>query len=273
MTEMWNDAALRIGDRVLGGLFNWGQDAVLAGLILLSSGLLILTRWMTIDARQLAAIRQDEKTLRALMRGARREGDASRLARYRTIRLRVARLRLREELRAGLLILLPLALLLTWASERLAWRVPYPGEPIQLQLTLPAVWEGEVVHLVPLDACQPVDGWVQVARRARRAAPTAQAIAAWQLECAGAPQQFELVIRFRHQSLVHPWRTGAYALLPATKTHDDNILTSIQLAPYRPLGIVPDLRRWGLPAWLVAYLPLTMLLARALRTTRILRDA
>jgi hypothetical protein len=90
--------------------------------------------------------------------------------------------------------------------------------------------------------------------------------AAWEL-VATKPQT--LTLRRGSQTIEHPLIVGQRTYGPAVVDHAGQMRTMLPMRQVRLFEIVPGLPQWGLPAWLVGYLlltlPFTLLLRRVLK--------
>lgn len=266
MSTAWIELALRVGDWLLGWLWAWHLDAALVALIVLTAAIVHTVRWIVARPDVVRTAKADERQLRRLLHAARRAGDRDALTRFRRTRLRVAGVRLREELRAGAVAFLPVALLVTWGTARFEWVPPAEGAPLLLRVQLPEIWEGEVLHVVPHPEYRAANGWLATARRTSAEGPAEpRAIAHWQLRPAPGAGPRDFQIRFRDRTLIHRWRGADGRLLNPVQRHGDQILSSIELAAYRPCPLLPDTTRYGIAPWLLVYLPLVLLVSALLR--------
>ena len=189
--------------------------------------------------------------------------DLSR-ARFRRTAGAVALLRAWQETRALLVSLLPLAALLTWASQRMPYLPPAPQDPLEFVAWLPSSAVGSVVHLVPVPGWRSQDGWIREVTPSQRGG-RARGTASWVLQAPSGGGADRLTIRFRDRSLEHPVGPGQNRYEPPQRTHGDDYETQLRLREYRPFGVVAV--RW-LPPWLLVYAILVLvgypLLKRAL---------
>lgn len=258
MMARWHDLSLFAGDALLGRLAAWRMDAALIALALLTAIIMLLARWLATRRDVLRAAKEDERQLRRCLRAARRQAEHAEAARLRRVRLRVAGLRLREELRAALLALLPVALLVTWASLRLHYVPPRAGMPLTVRVELPAVWQGEVLHIVPRTDLRVSPGWLARTQRIQRPGREDIAFAEWRLMGRAVGSAEPLAIRLRDRTLLHRWRRSAALLATGAQQHGDGIVSETVLPVYRPWRL-PDTSPWSVAPWMVVYLPLALL--------------
>ncbi len=252
MSDLWRNACCRLGDVLLGWLLWLPRDAALVLLALVSVLLALGLRRLVTDAVLLRRIRQDERRLKERIRQARVDRDASARARYRRTAGAVALLRLRQELRALAVGLIPLALVVTWAAERIHLVPPAANEPVEFSVWLPSSAVGEVAHLVPVQGLQSQSGWVRSIESARRGTGP-RGTAKWLLQAPASDRPYRLTVRFRGQSWDHSVLIGQRRYGPTRLLHGADVETEIRLREYRPFGIGGG---GGLSSWLLAYLAL-----------------
>lgn len=265
MSGNWQDVCCSLGDSLLGWLLWLPRDAALILLAVLSVLLAVGVRRLVTNQPRLRTIQHDQRRLRQLIREARLKRDEVARARYRRTAGAVSLLRARQEMRALLVSLLPLAALLTWASQRMPYLPPAPQEPLAFVAWLPSSAVGSVVYLVPTSGIRSRDGWVREVTPARRGGSSG-GTAMWVLQAAAAGEAYGLTIRFRDRSFEHPVQIGQSDYSPPRRRHGDDFETELRLREYLPFGV--DTRGW-LPPWLLGYVFLTLvaypLLKRALR--------
>ena len=255
MSELWQAVSCRLGDGLLGWLLCLPRDVSLLLLALLSALLVLGLRRLVTDPPLLRAIRQDQRRLKELIRQARASREKASRDRYRRTAGAVAALRVRQEFRALLVSLLPLALLVTWASHRLHYFPTGHQEPVELVAWLPSSAVGSVLHLVPEAGLESPDGWVrEIAPSRLEGSP--RGTASWVLRAAARDEVYRLTLRFRDRSIEHPARVGQTFYEAPRCAHGDDVETQLKLREYRPLGIVAGV--W-FPPWLVGYVVLVLL--------------
>lgn len=176
-------------------------------------------------------------------------------------------LRARQELRALLVSLVPLAMLLTWASLRIHYLAPAAEEPLEFVAWLPSSAVGSVVHVVPMVGWRSQSGWIREVMPSRREG-SSRGTATWVLQAASDGDTDRLTIRFRDRSFEHPVRIGQSRYAPPRRIHGDDFETELRLREYRPLGVTAG--GW-LPPWLLGYAVLVLLAYPLLK--RVLRVA
>ena len=256
MMEVWNNTARAVGDLLLGWALGLPRDAALVLLAVMSALLALALRRLSTNQHALRLMRADLIQLRRLTRQARAVGDRASIARFRRTATAVRWLQLRQEFRALLVSLVPLAILMTWASQRLEFLPPQSGETVTLTAWLPSSAAGGVVHLVPKTGLDASAGWIQEVVPSRHA-DQPRGLATWQLRAYERPQAYGLVLRFRGRSVEHPLLVGQKTYLPPRRIHGEDFESQVELCPYRPLGLarIPWL---PLPPWLTWFLVLTI---------------
>jgi hypothetical protein len=287
MFDWWNDLSLTLFDALLGWLLDVPRQVALVGVAILTATLLTTIRWWTTDQDRLRRAAEDLRRLKQLCREARRGGDKDALARCQATRSRIGLIKLRAEGKPLLFVLLPIALLATWAFYRLEFQPPQPGETVEVVAYLPISAKGDLIHLVPQRGLRSVNGWVQPiflqapapsfwervwqrfrARFTREEIklPAPDAVALWTVEADA--DAHPVVLRYKDKTLKRELLVGGRFYAPAWDVSAaENIVTEIRQREVRLLGL-PGLGAW-LPAWLVGYLvltiPLVYLLKRVLK--------
>jgi hypothetical protein len=257
MMEVWNNTACAVGDFLLGWTLWLPRDVALVLLAVMSALLALALRRLSTNQHALRLMRDDLIQLRRLTRQTRSRGDRASLGRYRRTATAVRWLQLRQESRALLVSLAPLAILMTWASQRLEFLPPQSGETVTLTAWLPSSAAGGVAHLVPQTGLDASGGWIREIVPSRHA-DQPRGLATWQLRAYERPQAYGLVLRFRGRSVEHPLLVGQKTYLPPRRIHGEDFESQVELRPYRPLGLarIPWL---PLPPWLTWFLGLTVL--------------
>lgn len=257
MMEIWTTVSCAVGDILVGWTLWLPRDAALVLLAMMIAGLALALRRLSTNPHVLRLIRDDLEQLKRLKRQARAGGDRSALTRFRRTATAVRWLQLRQESRALLVSLGPLAIVMTWASERLECLPPQSGETVTLTAWLPASAAGSVAHLVPKVGLDASAGWIQEIIPSRHAEQP-RGLATWSLRAYAQPQAYPLVLRFRGRSAQHPLLVGQRAYLPVRRVHGDDFESQVKLRPYHPLGIHCP-AWWPLPAWLTWLVVFTLM--------------
>jgi hypothetical protein len=232
------------------------RDAALVLLALMTAGLALVLRRLCMNPHTLRLMREDLDQLKRLKRAARAAGDWAALTRFRRTATAVRWLQLRQEFRALLVSLGPLAIVMTWACARLEYLPPQPGETVTLTAWLPASAAGSVVHLVPQAGLDASAGWIREIVPSRQLGQP-RGLATWIVRAYARPQAYSLVLRFRGRNVEHPLLVGQTTYLPVRRIHGDDIESQVELRPYQPLGI-QSAAWWPLPAWLTWFAVLTL---------------
>jgi hypothetical protein len=256
MITLWQIISINVFDVLLGWLLWLPRDASVVVLGVLSAILAVWIRRFVCDRQLLALIRQDQRVLRRLIRDARRAGDQASLARHRRVRAAVARRRFSQELRALAVMAAPLLALAPWAAARLDYVPPRENETVALVAWLPASSIGETIHLVPLEGVDAADGWIRSISRSQQSGQT-RGRAEWQIRAASRTTPYQLLLRFRDNTLQHDMLVGQSTYASPLQIHGDDTATELQLRRYAPLGI-EKLTHLGAPPWLLAYLVVTL---------------
>ncbi len=258
MLSQLNHSIVAFMDLLLGWLLRFPSDVQLVFIAILSASVLTAVRFWTSDQDLLRRCRADKARLKALLREAktRREKDA--IARHRTTLGMVAMKQLRQEGRPLLASLLPIILLATWALNRLEFHPLKIGEPVEFAADFPISAVGRIAHIVPSDDLTTTSGWIQEITAITDQGP-ARGIAIWRLAATPGAESRQLRIRFGAETFDHPFSVGGRTYEASAQTHGEHLLsTELKLRPVRLFGVVPGVPVIFFPAWLVAYVLLTI---------------
>ena len=177
-------------------------------------------------------------------------------------------MQLAADLRVLVVVLVPVAALAIWATERLDFLPPGVGHDFVVRAHFPLSSVGSLTHLVPVTGCELRGEAIQIIRA--DAESRSRGLADWTLRPTSVADDLAIVIRHRNESATHPVTIGRATYRPLAQTHDNERLTKteIVLDRYRPLGLL-ETEAIGLPPWMVGYLILTLLLVPACK--RVLR--
>jgi len=257
MIEIWKTTSVSACDCLLGWTLHLPRDLALLMVAVVSALLAIVLRRCAANQELLRLAKQDECQLKELIRQARQAGDRPLVRRYRRTRAAVAWIRFTQELRALAVTILPLALLITWATSRMPYLPPQANEPVKLVAWLPASAVEQVLHVVPEEGIDAETGWIQLVQNVEKDGRP-RGMAEWTFSCQARPTDYALKIRFRDHVVEHPLGVGHATYLPGRRTHDCGLETELHYRPYRPLGITSG-KILGLQPWLVAYLAIALL--------------
>ncbi len=257
MPQDWNTLRLEATDALLGWLLWLPRDLALVLLAVLTAIVLIVIRRSLTRQVLLRETQSDLRRLRELIADARRNGQRSAMERLRRVRVRVAWIRVREQL-PPLLVSLPLlTLVLVWGGERLHNWPPRSGDLLVFTVHTPATWIGEVVHLVPNEGWEANTGWVQAVHETVGESGR-QGTAAWTLRAGPDPEATAFIVRLPDRTVEHAILVGRGTYAPMRVRHSEQLETAVQLRVYRPFGIVGEWSWFGMAPWLAGYLLLTV---------------
>lgn len=265
-----NDLILRMMDAAFGWLLALPHTVSLIVLSVFTAAILLMIRRLTTDQEHLTRCVQDQKRLKLLSRIARRHHDKDALQRYRATSATIGALKARSEIRPLLMSLLPVALLATWASQRIAYLPIRAGQDVLVTMYLPAIAEGRLTHLVPLHGVECPSGWIQQATRVQQAEQI-YCRAQWTLRAQASDQPYDLTFRYAGTTYHKTLRVGQTTYEPPIQTFGNANLPAIEtrLDECRLFGAVGGVKWIGLPPWLVAYflvsIPAMLLLKWAFR--------
>jgi len=267
MIELMNDFCLTVFDFLLGWMGDLPSDIKLMLVALLTAAIMTLVRRITTDQDMLHRASADKKRLGVLLREAKRCGDKEAIGRYRTTKSQIALKTFRAEGLPLLVSIIPVAMLATWAWQRLAFHPPAPGEPVRVMAYTPVSAAGQVMHVVPTAdlAC---DGWIRSIDAITNDGPP-YGLACWTLQGDRADRSYELTFRSGAESFTREFRIGGRTYAEPVVYHDGGVVTSIEMRPVKLFGAVPGLSDVYFPPWLAGYLviaiPSVMLFKRLFR--------
>jgi hypothetical protein len=274
LLNAWNWLSLTVGDAVVGWLLALHSDLALVLFALILSATMAVIRRLTSNQDLLGRIAHDTRTLKGLMRQDKQKGDKEALARRKVTLAQLDLLKLKAELRPLAFSLLPLALLGTWAALRLGCHPPRAGETIAVAACLPVSAEGDIIHIVPVEGLEALNGWVQQVAAVKNHDGAARGEATWRLRGAANAKPYPLRFRFKDRSFERPLIVGQHvyaAPLDDAFAGADGapLRTELRMRERKLFGIVPGCGD-ALPPWVVACvliaLPCFLAWKRVLRT-------
>lgn len=280
MLDTWNALSLGLFDTLLGWLLELPRPVGLVVVGLATAGLLALIRKGTTNQDRLARAAADLRRLKELANAAKQSRDSDALARIKQTRGRIGLIKLKAEGWPLVAMLVPLALMATWAFERIAYSPPAAGQSVEIVLHLrsgsgPALTaKDDLLHLVPQAGLRAQNGWVQPVR-IERDSPTRwdrfwakmtfsavheaepDLVAIWRLQGDAHDEAYHLVFRWKDRTFERDLLIGQRSYSPVLDERpDEPVIFEIRLQETRLFGI-PGLSVW-LPAWLVGYLIVTI---------------
>ncbi len=261
---------VRAVDYPLGWLLWLPRDVTLLLFAALTALLMTLARRAVTNQGLLRRCAEDLQRLKQLLRETRRSPDKpTRLRLQRTVGL-IKGMQLAADMRVLVVVLLPVAILAIWASERLDYLPPRVDRDLVVRAHFPLSSIDGLTHLVPAAGYELKGPAIQIVR-ADAASPSAGGLAEWTLRPTSAADDLAIVIRHRHESATHRVAIGRATYRPPVQAHAGERLamTEVVLDRYRPLGLNLKTEAIGLPPWMVGYLVLTLLLVPTLK--RLLR--
>ncbi|MCX7591971.1 MAG: hypothetical protein N2255_10135 [Kiritimatiellae bacterium] len=276
MLETINNLILKVADP----LFNWilylPRDLALFAVAIITSAVLTFSRRWTTDQEWLARADRDQVRLKALLKEAKKNKRKADVARYKQTILQIKTRSLKYEVKPLLVALVPILLLATWCFARLGFHPPREGDVFELKLYVPSAGIGRLVHLVPENGIEAVNGWIRPVEpetppvpkdwwekaNARAMAflgmsPPLEAVAIWQLKAKASPTPY-------HLTMIYDGKPYRKEVLVGQRTYTTPMEVFGPESPvrgietvFRPLklfGVVPGIDMLFLPPWLVAYL-------------------
>lgn len=267
----FSDWMVRALDVPLGWLLLLPRDATLFVFSLLTALLMTLARRWVTNQDLLRRCAADLRQLKQLNREAKQAGDKPRRQRLRDTVALVRRMLLSEDMKVLAVVLVPIAVLAMWATERLDYLPPRVGRDFSLRVSFSASAINEVTHFVPIHGVELQTPAIQIVQPDDQNPFSGRAD--WTLRALGTSEELTLTIRHRGESITHRVAIGRPTYLPPRQFHQGDRMTKseVLLTRYRPLNLDLRLESLGLPPWMIGYLVLTLLFVPRLK--RVLRVA
>ena len=268
MLDLWQQASLWLVDRLFGWSLRLPWDLTLLLLALATSALMVFVRRFTTDQDLLRRAAADGRRLDALIAAAKAADDSDALARLRQTQSMVAMKKMRAEGFPLLVSLLPIAMLATWAFERMPWHPPRAGEPVELTAYVAVAAFGSPAHLLPVEGLTVEEGLVREVVPGTYQGQTC-GVAHWRIRGEPRATPYVLTLRVGSETHARPWLVGQTTHSPKIQqTPGSEVVTDWSLRPAKWFGVVPGLGPM-LPPWVVAYLlavvPTALLLKKVTR--------
>ena len=268
MLDKLNDLCLLVADPLLNWMLYLPRDLALIIVAVCTALILTVVRRFTTRQDLLKRRDLDKKRLKQLIREAKGEKDKQAVRRCRTTLQQINMRNLSAEILPLLASLIPIALLAVWAFARLAYLPPQAGKPIKVMLYTPVSCVGDYVHIVPQEGIRAEDGWLRrVKESPKEKKGPVNGIAEWTFVCEQRETPYVLKFRRRGRTcekelIVDGLRYAAQQVPYGDHPHEQ---IALDLAEYRPLGILPGWKKIGLQPWLLGYLIVVLPLAFVLR--------
>jgi len=262
-------------DWVFGWILFLPRDASLAAVAVFTSAILTFSRKWATDQVWLRQASEDDTRLAELAREAKKRGDRDAVKRHKDLRTTIKMKSMRWEGRALVWALVPVALLATWAFDRIVYLPPAVNQTVEVRAYLPKTAIGQIIHLAPEPGLDATNGWLQtvvaetrpsstclwdradawLAGKVRRTPPALEAVAVWQIVAHDA-QPHALKIRFAGRTYAQPFLAGhrRYAAPQCVFDNAPVRATEVMLTPRRLFAFVGNISLLFLQPWLVAYL-------------------
>lgn len=263
MIDLWNHFSLTVVDFLLGWLLRFPLSVAILIVSVGSGAILTLARTFTTDQALLKIAWEDRNRQKELAREAKARGDKASAKRHAANRTQISVMTLNQEWKPLLVSLLPIAMLATWAVERLEFHPPALDDEVTIVSYVPRRLAGQTMHIVPVDGLEPLGTWIaRIEPSELMGIPCGEA--RWTLRATdsgagGAPRDFQLQFRVEAHTLESGLRLGGRTYANARRwfsEHEIRIDTDLQQV--RPFGFVPGIEAILFPPWLVAYILLVV---------------
>ncbi len=255
---------VRVVDVPLGWLLSLPRDVALLLFAVGTALLMTLARRVVTNQDLLHRCSADMRQLKRLMRDARKAGDKQRMGRLRATVGQIKGMQLAADLRVLVVVLMPVAVLAVWASERFDYIPPRVGEPLVVRASFVVSSIDRVTHLVPSPDLELQSTAIQIVQSNAQSPP--RGVAEWTVRPTEAGE-YPFTIRHQGESLVHRAVIGRSWYMPPFQQHSGERLTrtEVVLQRYLPLGSSLGSEWTGLPPWMMGYLILTLVLVPVLK--------
>ena len=258
------DELIRGVDFLLGWILALPRDIGLVVFALGTALLMTIVRRLVTNQDLLRRCSSDLRQLKTLRRNARQTADTPTLARLRATVGQIKQMQLVQDLRLLAFVLIPVGILAVWASARLDYIPPRPGEELIVRAYFPASSVDRVTHLVPDPSFDLKSTAIQIIRSASQSPPVG--VAEWTIvpHDAGA---IGITIRHHGESTIHQLDIGGRTYQAPIQQHSGQRLTrtEVNIEQYLPLGSHCGSTWLGLPPWMIGYLILTLILVPVLK--------
>lgn len=260
MMNAWNTFCLTVVDALLGWMLSLPINVVVVVVAVGSGAILTLARIFTTDQTLLRIASEDRKRQKQLAKQAKAAGDKEAAKRHMAVRNTISVMTLGQEWKPLVVSLLPIAMLATWAVERLEFIPPSAGDPVSLVAYVPRFHVGETLHIVPNDALVPRTSWMaEIIPGEVQGVPCGEA--RWMVEAVdpNEPLAVDLSFRLGEHTLMRELILGenVYAT-PQAWFPEVEVRIDTELEQVKPFGVVPGIPALMFPPWLVAYILLVI---------------
>lgn len=260
MIDLWNQLSLTVVDFLLGWLLHLSPSAAILAVSIGSGMVLTLARTFTTDQKKLTIAANDRKRQKELAREAKARGDKVSARRHKALNSQISVLTLGQEWKPLLVSIIPIAMLATWAVERLEFHPPALEEEVSLVSYVPRRFVGQTMHIVPVEGISAESGWISTILPGEiMGIPCGEA--RWTLRSLETEGTHRVNLQFRLDggTLESELLFGAkiYAN-PRRWFPDQEVRIDTELVQVRPFGFVPGIEAILFPPWLVAYILLVV---------------
>ncbi len=199
MLDLLNHLCLTVTDPLLNGLLFLPRDVVFILVAAGTSGLITFSRKWVTHQDWLKRAEEDLQRQAKFLRSAKKRKDKAAIQRHMMIMNHIRLRKLRYEGKPLLVAIVPIALLATWAMNRIAFEPPRPDHPLEVRAYFPRSALDGLTHLVPQPGIQAENGWVQRIREDTLIPPEI----AWDRWVKGIGQGFHAALEFVATRVFH----------------------------------------------------------------------
>ena len=274
MLEWFNNTILQISDPVLNWLLSLPLDLTLLIVSIGTGAIITYSRKFTSNQDFLKRCDADKKRLKELIKEAKKRGDKEAAKRHINTRNMISISTLNHAGLPLLAAILPLAILGTWAFQRLAYIPPQAKETIVVKAYFPVSAVGELTHILPQKGLKSgSDGqqWIQeiLEEKDAKTGVILNGVASWQLQAGASVKPYQLEIQRGEEKVRKELLVGQRTYAPQLAFYDSGKAADcveIVMKPVKFLGVVPGVEMLFLAPWLLAYfliaIPSVMLIKR-----------
>jgi len=268
--DMLHHWILTAGDLLLGWLLHLPRDLALFVVAIGTALLLTVVRIWTTNQRMLQSCKQDKRTVKRLLKAAKKNKDKERVAQLQQTMGQIGMASFRSEAKPLLASLLPIIIIAMWCMGRIGYLPPNENEPVQLNVYAPVLQINTLAHVVPQEGVTAETGWVQkFTEDADEHGTIAAGAAEWSFRCKKRKEPYALEIRTGDRTITAELAVNGKKYSPPVTVYGDHPSEKIQvvLAEYKPFGVVPG--AGGMQPWIIGYLlivvPFSLLSKRLLK--------
>ncbi|PCJ57372.1 MAG: hypothetical protein COA79_16015 [Planctomycetota bacterium] len=275
-----NNALLAISDPFLSWLLNLPRDVALVIIAVATSFIMTIVRKWSTNQDLLKRCDDDKKRLKVLIKTAKENKDKEAIKRYRSSLGMIGGKCMMAEFKPLIWVIIPIAILGTWAFNRMGFFAPKAGENIQITGYFPVADCGDLVFLMPEEGIEVVSSekdskltepssWIkeiklqELTKEQKEARLKPDGVANWNIKAKAADKPYKLKIRHNDKTYEMDYLVGEKKYSMNFNVFSDTEMVpsaEIKLREYKPFDIVPGIESMMCPPWLVGYMIIAVLM-------------